>query len=395
MRILLVLRYFYCPSQPIGGAERQALRLSKELQGQGLSVTVVTGLWEWGQSRRQAIEGVPVHRHFTAWGMFEIKGLRKFAQYFYLFSLLLYLIQHRHEYDIIHCHSAMFGAPIVILAGQLLHKPAVIRAMASGAWGDLKMVRQDHSIKGTGWMLRKIREADAIVALNPEVAGEMIAIGVPADHIFLIPNGIQGEPMTQNRDYELGDTVIVTFVGRLHPQKDVQTLLEAFQLVVQQASHLQWQLRLAGTGPLEGKLKALVRDLSVERQVAFLGHVQDINALLDQSDLFVLPSLSEGISNALLEAMSRGLPCIVTDIPGNRDVIQDRVNGLLIQVGDSAGLARTIIDVVQDAALRKELGYRACQTIEAKYSLTEVANRYAGLYEDLLSQSLNSSGIRG
>lgn len=386
MRILLVLRYFYCPSLPIGGAERQALRLSKELQKQGLSVTVVTGLWEWGQPRRQVIDGVPVRRHFTAWGLFEIKGLRKFAQYVYLLSLFWYLIRHRHEYDVIHCHSAMFGASIVVLAGQLLHKPTLIRAMASGHWGDLKMVRQDRSIKGTGWMLNRIREADAVVALNPQVVDEMTRIGIPQNRIHHIPNGIETTPGADGRDYGLQDPVVITFVGRLHPQKDVATLLAAFQLVVQQEPHVRWQLRLAGTGPLEGRLKALTRELLIEQQVLFLGHVQDVNALLDQSDLFVLPSLSEGMSNALLEAMSRGLPCIVTDIPGNRDLIQDGENGYLIEAGDAAGLAHTITTTIRDAALREQLGRRGRETVEMKYSLTHVANQYVGLYEELLSR---------
>ena len=81
MRVLLILREFYCPALPIGGAERQALKLAGELHKMGVSVRIVTGLWGWGQRRREIIQGVNVERHFAAWGMFGIKGLRKFGFY--------------------------------------------------------------------------------------------------------------------------------------------------------------------------------------------------------------------------------------------------------------------------------------------------------------------------
>src|SRR5512135_953633 len=150
MRVLIVLRYFYCRSEPIGGAEREALRLAQKLQNNQVAVTVVTGLWNWGQPRREPIQGIPVRRHFTAWGMFNIKGLRKFGQYIYLLSLFSYLVYHRNAYDVIHCHSAMFEASIAVLAGKLLHKPIVVRSMASGPWGDLAAVRRERSLWGTG-----------------------------------------------------------------------------------------------------------------------------------------------------------------------------------------------------------------------------------------------------
>ena len=386
MRVLLVLRYFYCPSMDIGGAERQALRLAQALQEKGVSVTVAAGLWDWGQPRRETIQGVPVHRHFTAWGMWNIRGLRRFGQYLYLLSLFLYLVRHRAAYDVIHCQSAMFEASVVAVAGRWLHKPTLVRSMASGAWGDFRMVRQDRTIRGTSWMLRQVRRADAVVALNPQVADEMVALGVAKEKIRSIPNGVDVPSGRHGRDYALGNPIVVTFVGRLHPQKDAATLVRACGLLLQERPDLSWRLKLAGTGPLAGYLKRLAEELSISRQVEFLGHVNDVDALLEQSDLFVLPSLSEGISNALLEAMAHGLPCIVTDIPGNNDVIRDGENGVLVQVEDVVGLAQAVLAVVENAAWREKLGEEARQTVETRYSLTAVADQYMRLYESLLDQ---------
>jgi len=390
VRVLLVLRYFYCPSQPIGGAERQALKLAGKLQETGVSVTVATGLWDWGQPRREIIQGIPVRRHFAAWGMFDIKGLRKFSQYFYLLSLFLYLVWHRKEYDVIHCHSAMFEASIAVLAGQWLKKPALVRSMASGPWGDLKKVREDRSILGTGWMLRTIRKADAVVALNQQVSAEMIEMGVAKEKIFHIPNGV--ENFCHNRHDALGDPVVIAFAGRLHPQKGVATLLRAFKLVVQEEPHLHWRLKLAGTGPLERSLKALADELAIGQQVSFLGQIPDVNVILDQSDIFVLPSLSEGMSNALLEAMAHGLPCIVTDIAGNNDMIRHLENGLLVQPGDENALAAAIALLAANQELRKRLGQKATRTVEEKYSLDSAANQYMALYANLIQSRTNATG---
>jgi hypothetical protein len=135
MRVVLVLRDFYCASLPIGGAEMQALRLARKLIEHGVSVTIATGQWDWGQPRREQIQGVPVHRHFTAWGILDVRGLRRVRQYLYLLTLFLYLVRHSNEYDLIHCHSAMFGAAVASLTGRLLHKRTLVRAMASGPWG--------------------------------------------------------------------------------------------------------------------------------------------------------------------------------------------------------------------------------------------------------------------
>lgn len=392
MRIVIVLRYFYCPSQPIGGAERQALRLATRLSEKGQSAVVVTGLWDLGQPRRQVIQGIAVHRHFTAWGMFDIRGLRRLAVYFYLMSLLVYLIRHRHEYDVIHCHAATIEAAVAVLAGQWLKKPTLVRSMASGRWGDLRMIRTDRSLLGTTWMLKKIREANAVVALNQQVSREMFDLGVAKERIFNIPNGAE-QPSHLRRNYEIHEAMVITFVGRLHPQKGITTLLEACQLVARDTPCLRWRLQLAGTGPLENELKALAGKLAIEQQVSFLGHVDDVNELLEQSDVFVLPSLAEGMSNALLEAMAHGLPCVVTDIAGNNEMIVHDDNGWLVPPEDSHALATAIYSLAIDQELRQRLGRAAASTVATKYSLDHVAEQYLTLYAGLLHGNTQAAAL--
>ena len=103
-----------------------------------------------------------------------------------------------------------------------------------------------------------------------------------------------------------------------------------------------------------------------------------------ESDCFVLPSLSEGMSNALLEAMATGLPCIASDIAGNNNLIRDRHNGILVPPKDELALAKALLELSQDEGLRQRLGQAARCTVEEQYSLHSVAQRYAALYQSLL-----------
>lgn len=384
MRVLIVVREFYCSSRPIGGAERQALRLAGELRRQGVSAAIVAGLWDWGQAPRQSLQGVPVYRHFTGWGMFNIRGLRKFGEYLYLLSLWWYLFVHRGDYDVIQCQSAMFEAGLVVLVGRWLSKPALIRPMASGAWGDGIKSRNEINLLGPRWLLSKSTEANAVVALNPCIADEMASAGVPREKIWFISNGIQSVA-SHRHSYALRNPATIAFVGRLHAQKGVDTLLRALKrvLITDSAS---WRLELAGRGPLEQSLRAMASQLGVDNHVEFLGQVEDVQSLLARSDLFILPSLAEGMSNALLEAMAEGLPCIATDIPGNRDVIEHRENGLLVHPGDEQGLAEAILLMGRDEAMREKLGNNAARTAQERYSLASVAAQYAALYEHLAKQ---------
>lgn len=384
MKVLLLLREFYSPAFPIGGAERQALKLAGELNRMGVSVKIVTGLWQWGQPSCEVIQGVSIDRHFTAWGMFGIKGLRKFGFYAYLLSLFLYLLRRRNEYEIIHCHSALVEAAVGVLAGRWLHKPTLIRPMASGAFGDYQRLSAGRGFLGQGWLTSKLRQADAIVALNPQIAEEMAALGMDRDRIVFIPNGVEIKPTSQPRKYNLCGPLRIAFVGRIHPQKGLPTLLRALGRLAHDEPGLSWQLSLAGTGPSEGELKALADELGIAQGVKFLGQIDPVETLLEESDCFVLPSLSEGMSNALLEAMAHGLPCIASDIPGNNSLIQGRCNGLLFPPDDDKALAEAIFTLAQDEALRQKLGQEAFRTVESNYSLSGAARQYAALYADLL-----------
>lgn len=153
---------------------------------------------------------------------------------------------------------------------------------------------------------------------------------------------------------------IVT-IGRLKKQKNYPLLLQAFSDVNQK--YPDWRLRIFGEGELEGELRALCMELGIENTVEFCGFRKNVVEEINRSGMFVMASDYEGISNAMLEAMASGVPCICTDCPsgGARMMIRDHENGILVPVGDRAGLAGAMVELIENPQLAERLSQKAVE----------------------------------
>jgi len=371
----------------LGGAQRQALRLSRALGEHGVRASIVTGRWRRAEPRRAEVEGVPVTAVFTAFKMFHVKGLRKFGVYLYMANLFLHLVRRRREFDVIHVHSATVSALVAAYAGRKLGKPVVMKVMASGQWGDFKRMRSGEVLAGARRMMRRLHDVDRVVCLNREVADECLEEGFRADQLFPVPNGFPIDGVVARESYPDRDELQVIFSGRLDPQKDPALLLEAFAIAMTAAKAPRLRLRFLGDGPLVASLEERARSLGLQDRVRFLGRVNDVPRHLVEADIFVLPSLSEGISNALLEALAHGVPAIATDIPGNRDLIEDERTGLLVPAGDARVLSGALLRLAGDRALRESLGRAGRRLVEDRFDLRKVAGSYAGMYREILQSA--------
>ena len=174
--------------------------------------------------------------------------------------------------------------------------------------------------------------------------------------------------------------VLIGAVGRLDEQKGHRFLLEAIAQL--KAAH-KVKLAIVGEGPLRGELEALARSLHLEHDVVFPGELQNIPVWLSAFDIFVQPSLWEGLPNALLEAMGMGLPVIATKVDGVPELVQHDVNGLLVEAGQPQGLFMAIQDLALDAAFRGRLASAAKRTIQEKFKLADMIANYEKLYAKL------------
>ncbi|HEX5514511.1 MAG TPA: glycosyltransferase [Gammaproteobacteria bacterium] len=203
-----------------------------------------------------------------------------------------------------------------------------------------------------------------------------------------IYNGIRSmsAPNTTGLREALGlsdSDVVITCVGRLAGLKNHHLLLRAFSRL---DPGLSARLLIVGDGPLREQLELLATELGVAAQVRFLGQRNDIPELLAVSDLFALASDTEGLSCSVLEAMSAGLPAVVTAVGGNPELVIDGLTGFLVEPGDDQGLREHLQTLALDTALRQQLGRAARQRAAALFSLDLMLEGYLRLYP-ILSQA--------
>lgn len=382
VRVLMVVRLFY---PWVGGTERQAHKLAQSLAEKGVIVGLVTGWWFPGTPQREMVEGIPVFRNHTLWEMFGIKGLRKFGGYLYILTLLWYLWRQRACYDIIHVHGLSYHTFAAVLAGRWFKRKTLTKLANSGSASDILKMRIDQQLFASRYMLSTALRCDRFSALTQTIKQELVAAGVPAEDVVELVNGVETDRITVKRDYALHNPPRLIFVGRLHEQKGLDILLNAFRQLVGRKATGETRLQLVGDGPLRDYLQDLAYRLGIARLVEFSGQTDQVIGHLQQADIFVLPSRAEGISNALLEAMACGLPAVVSDVPGNWDVVEHEKNGLLFTGENPESLAQALVSLLEQRDLREFLGRAARQTVEERYSLSYVADCYIGMYRDLLS----------
>jgi glycosyltransferase involved in cell wall biosynthesis len=167
------------------------------------------------------------------------------------------------------------------------------------------------------------------------------------------------------------------YAGRFVEKKRVGLLLEIWQQVAAAAPDAR--LLLVGKGPLEANLKEIAKRLGIESTVCFYGQTDRVAEILPASDIFVLPSVSEGLANALLEAMACGLPVLTTDTIGTRSVIEPPKEGLLFPEDDLGSLVTGLLTLLQDPALREDMGHNARIKIEKFFSVDRMAELYIRL----------------
>ena len=209
--------------------------------------------------------------------------------------------------------------------------------------------------------------------------------------VHVVPNGVRVRPAgTHSLRAELqleSDERLLLAVGNLYPVKGHRFLIDALSSL--SGRHPTLHLAIAGRGELANALMEQARSLGIVARVHLLGLRSDIPALLADADLFVMPSLSEGLPVAVLEAMFAGRAIVATDVGEVRSVLQGDA-GLVVPPADSAALAAAIDRLVEDPAEARRLGERAAARAAEAYSLDRMVERYAGIYSGLLSTARGS-----
>ncbi len=230
-------------------------------------------------------------------------------------------------------------------------------------------------------------------------------IGVPPRRVVQIYNGVNQRSFRPGpRPQELApqgflgeECLVVGTVGRLAAVKDQATLLRAFALLGRREPAMEHRLRLVlvGDGPERESLQALAGELGILERTWFAGDRDEVPELLRLFDLFVLPSLGEGISNTLLEAMATGLPVVATRVGGNPELVREGENGLLTPPGDAEALARALSMLLGDAERRREMGAASLARVRRDFHWERTVAKYLEVYDRVLGRGGDERGTAG
>lgn len=385
-RVVLVSRRFW----PLfGGAEAVMADLAVGLREAGADVTVLTAQWERNWPAEVSHRGVRVVR-------IAQPRLRFWGTWRYLRGLETWLRQHRAEYDLAYVSMLKHDAYAAVSVGRELKFPVVLRVEGAGLTGDVH------------WQLnanfgRRIRsrcyKADAFVAMSDAIERELISAGYPRQRLCRIPNAVRVGPQCSAKQRDearqaLGEThpllamsqqaPVAVYTGRLQAGKGLETLIEAWSRVA--AKRPDARLWIVGDGPERAALWRQIDDAGLDGRVVLAGSFDTVDDFLAAADLFILPSLEEGMSRALLEAMAAGLPVVATDIAGNRTLVENDVQGLLVPVHDAEALAQAIDRVWNDSALANRLGAAARERVQKEFSLDQQVRAHLDLFAGLIKE---------
>jgi glycosyltransferase involved in cell wall biosynthesis len=374
-----VFCYYYYPYGG-GGADRVMQRLAERLARQGWQLSVVTKSLK-GSPRREAVNGVQVYRTREL----PLPGLRFVS---YMLAAFGHQLVQRDVGAVLHLNQLYLHMPLAIWLRRLRGSRVVVTLQCGGEYGDIARARRLPLGLGR-WVLRAARRADVCISISDQVTEELLEAGFARERIVQIPNAVDATrfaPVSPDQRVALRkqfdlllDRPVVLFAARLEPQKAVDVLLRAWKTVHDHQPHAL--LALAGDGSLRGQLEALSQDLQLGESVRFLGWTEQVIGLYQSSDVYVLPSLSEGMPLALLEAMACGLMPVATAIPGTTDVVTHEREGLLVTPGNEAELAAALERAISDEPLRASLAAAARQRILDHFTIEQAVRQYAAVYQ--------------
>jgi glycosyltransferase involved in cell wall biosynthesis len=231
---------------------------------------------------------------------------------------------------------------------------------------------------------------EAVISVSPDLYERSLACGVAPQRCMLIENGIDIGQYARRRPLAeakrlLGqppDRFVVGAIGRLSAEKGFDLLIRAVHRLLQERSDLA--LVIAGEGDEAPRLQRLIDELGVGERMRLLGYCADPRTVYEALDVFALSSFREGLPNVLLEAMATAVPVVATRIAGIPRLVEDGVNGLLIEPGNSDALSAAVMRLAGDADLRTRLGPAARRTIEERYDFAQRMQKIANLYDRLL-----------
>jgi len=280
--------------------------------------------------------------------------------------------------DILHCHGYKSDITASLLRKE--SRPKIVTTL-HGWWmgNNLKLKLYD-------WLdMKTIRGFERVIAVASHIRDELVKKGFPPQKVVFIPNGVEvGKADSESNKgirEELGipaDTAVIGIVGRLEKEKGHEFLMRSIVNLPRVV------LMIVGSGPLEKELVELSERLGIRQRTIFTGFRSNVKDYISALDIFVLPSLSEGLPLALLEAMAAGKPVVASNVGGVPTIIDGKDRGLLVEPRDVAGLESAIFELVGNTGFTDSIAENGRRFVEQNYSLSVTTRKYEELYKSIL-----------
>ncbi len=367
-------------SEPLsGGVGQHVVDLAQGLTQSGHEVHLIYSSLRVTASSSKRLEGLPkiqrmelpIRRNPHASDLAAVCAIRR------------YMNRHR-CFDVVHGHSSKGGA-LVRLAGVGTHAVKVYTPNAFVTLTpDLDELKRWLFGGAERWLARL---GDGVIVVSQNEYEHAVRLGLPSNRLFLVPNGIN-PPFYESKEKvrrELGiehDALCMGFVGRLADQKAPDVLIRAFALVVKK--HPRACLVMVGSGPLEAQTRDLANQLGVQDRIHWLGE-RDGWHCMPAFDIFSLTSRYEGLPYVLLEALGCALPIVTTRVGGTSELIEDQVNGFVVDVDDVDGFAQAVEQLFNDPALRKRMS-QSSKEKSCDFTLSRMVCKTVEVYRQLIAQ---------
>lgn len=412
MRVCM-LTYFYWPAHT-GGAENQCRRLAAHLVQNGHNCRVLTGRHDITVPGFQKENGVTIIRRsnfetilqrlriraaYTEIGEKNDESLASEKKHLnepkksggfvsstaarvirccnvavFSISVLLYILKNKRSIDILHVHTAEWIAGLAALAGRQANIPVVCKGANMPVFPPMKDVP-------LGTLLNNWRKKPYFIALTHAMKKDLLENGVVENKVTVIPNGVQlpseTAPVEQNEIF-----IYIGNFSQTAAHKGFDLLIKAWSIVHRQRPGAR--LIMLGGGEA-GPWIDFANESGCDNSIQFAGYQNDLSPYYRSACCLLLPSRKEGVSNALLEAQSWGIPAVVSDIPGNSEVVVHEQTGLVIPVDNYVALAEASIYMLDEPLIRDQYGKAARRRMAETFAMEKVAQATVDLYEKVVS----------
>lgn len=364
MKIAIIVSLF--PPKWLGGTEIAAYNIAKYLAKNGHEVHVITSL-DKETPKKDFKEGFYIHRIKLHFKIPFISIMIYFRD--------VYTLIRKIRPDVVHCQSFNVGwMPYLI---NIFYKYNYI------IYGRGSDIYTNYQFKNIIVKLT-IKNANAVIALTEDMKKEISKIF--QREIFVIPNGISIDNYRKNQSNDIchrNNEKIILYVGTLRSIKGIKYLIDAMKIISQYCPNTR--LLLVGDGEKRKSLENLVDELDLGQRITFVGRVsnKDVPKYMASSDVFVLPSLSEGFPNVILEAMASGLPIVATKIRGLPEIICEGINGYLVEPKNSGEIAEKIIYLVNNIEVAHSMSENNIRDVK-QYAWENVVKKLEDVYSECI-----------